>query len=290
MANNLTAAQQTQLENRDSTGQWKQKAHGQAADAAAALGIDDRSRDYVLPGHAGEGTVMPTAAAESLTSPEERQRLEEWYSKMSRHHGVKAAHARLDITDEASGDISAARRRELTDRHDLHAARAAAYRLPPNATRAKLVDGEVTAVYDRDGEGRAFSGVRMKTVDGYDADWVDEAETESRDGAVILDLDIVKGCDAGGENDRQPPEPQRRITMRPVAAGDPITAGDQLYLDAADSEFSSRHGEVFAIDGGSVLLHDDEAQVWTLPRPSVRSGDVWTDNQATLIDPDEPPA
>lgn len=284
MTQNLTPAQQAQLDNRDSSGQFKTKTHGEVADSATALGLDHRSRDYAVPGHAGLGTVMPTAAAEALSSPEERQRLEDWYSKMARHHGVKAGHARLDLTDR----LSTSRRRELTDTHDLHVARAAAYRLPPNATRAKLVDGEVTAVYDRDGEGRDFSGVRMETIDGYDATWVDEAETESRNGAVILDLDRVKGFDASGENERQPPEPQRRITMRPLAAGDQITAGDRLHLDAPASEFSPRTGEVFAIDGANAVLRDDD-EVWTLSRPFVRSGDVWTDNQATLIDPDQTP-
>jgi len=288
MTENLSAAQQAQLDNRDSTGQWKPKTHAQVTAPAEALGLDHRSREYVVPGHAGEGTIMPTASAESLTTPEERQRLEDWYAKMSRHHGVKAGHARMDLSDDVGGSP----RRELIDAHDLHTVRAAAYRLPPNATRAKLLDGEVTAVYDRDGEGRAFTGVSMETIDGYNAGWVDEDETAARDGAVIVDLDGIRGFD-GGEHGRDAPEPQRRISMRPLSAGDQVTVGDQLYLDAsheADDRLPAfLHGEVVTSHGSYVRLLDDDGDDWEVSSSQVRPGIAWTRDQATLIDPDEPP-
>lgn len=41
MAQNLTPAQQTQLENRDSTGQWKTKSHGDVDDTADVLGVSE---------------------------------------------------------------------------------------------------------------------------------------------------------------------------------------------------------------------------------------------------------
>lgn len=41
MTHNLTPAQQTQLENRDSTGQWKTKSHGDVDDTADVLGVSE---------------------------------------------------------------------------------------------------------------------------------------------------------------------------------------------------------------------------------------------------------
>lgn len=40
-ASQLSAAQQTQMDNRDSTGQWKAKTHGGVEDTSGVLGIDD---------------------------------------------------------------------------------------------------------------------------------------------------------------------------------------------------------------------------------------------------------
>ena len=41
MTQSLTPAQQTQIENRDATGQWKSKEHGEADDASDVLGLND---------------------------------------------------------------------------------------------------------------------------------------------------------------------------------------------------------------------------------------------------------
>lgn len=41
MTQNLTAAQQTQLDNRDSTGQWKAKSHSEVEDGADVLGVSE---------------------------------------------------------------------------------------------------------------------------------------------------------------------------------------------------------------------------------------------------------
>ena len=47
MTTTLSPAQQTQIDNRDATGQWKQKAHGEVDEDADILGIDDSEEEAV---------------------------------------------------------------------------------------------------------------------------------------------------------------------------------------------------------------------------------------------------
>ena len=291
---NLSAAQAAQVKNRDDNGKWKQKTHGDVEDGMAVLGVEQRPGEVAA--HPGDGTVMPTDAAEALTTPEERERLEKWYSAMSRHHGTQAGHAMSELPYTEDLDWQDPDFAHEMARHDGHAARAMAYRLPPNATRAAVdPQGNITTVYDRDGEGRAISGVQMNLIGEINPAWVDHGETAARDdGATVLNLDSVRGHDGTPPEPAEVPEPQQRITKRRLRLGERPNVGDKVYLDALDHEddplVTSRHGEATAValDGESQLL-DPEGNSWMLSTTHIRDGNVYTNDQSIAIDPEHAP-
>lgn len=59
MTHTLSPAQQTQLDNRDATGQWKAKEHAEADDASDVLGIDQQETVYSTRDEAFERGLLP---------------------------------------------------------------------------------------------------------------------------------------------------------------------------------------------------------------------------------------
>ncbi|MGO1522879.1 MAG: hypothetical protein ACTHV8_04225 [Nesterenkonia sp.] len=143
MTQSLSPAQQTQMDNRDATGQWKAKTHGEPDPGADPLGL----------GESGQASGL---------SEEERQTLEIDSMDRARYHEAQeeshyeelAGHldddGRLDDSDAYDGrlkDYAAD-----ADRHNAHVASKVAFSAPAEATVARISQGEPPVFYDRNGD------------------------------------------------------------------------------------------------------------------------------------------
>lgn len=144
MTQNLTPAQQAHIDNRDATGQWKQKTHGEVDPGTDPLGLEDSETSGIT------------------LSYEERQVLVNDSMDRARYHEAsEQAHFEElagHLDDDRTFNEAEAYEGQLqdyvadADRHNAYVAAKIAFSAEPEATVARIRKGQPPEFYDRNGD------------------------------------------------------------------------------------------------------------------------------------------
>lgn len=106
MTTTLTPAQQAQLDNRDATGQWQQKAHGEADESADVLGLDAHPAQQSHPVRSDEDLLAPRDAAADVAEVRDAVEGLESGDRQTQVNYTRAM-AKLAATPEGRDEVSA---------------------------------------------------------------------------------------------------------------------------------------------------------------------------------------
>lgn len=245
MTQDLTPAQQTQLENRDATGQWKAKTHGEPDPGTDPLGL-------------GESDAASTA---TLLSEDERQVLQDDSFDRARYHEAseQAHYEELagHLDDDRTFNESDAYDGQLedyaadADRQNAHVAAKIAFSAPAEATVAQISQGEPPVFYDRNGEtveDPEAGGIHTEFHRGSDhrismvpADMRHRQDSDlgGGEGTEWLDLEAARADSdvhhAGGGGVGAPPRSdevkalQTKADLRRLTEDDVVYKGDRVH-------------------------------------------------------------
>lgn len=211
MTENLTAAQQTQLDNRDSAGQWKAKTHADVEDTAGVLGVEARPDS---PSAFDPSDINPLSeSAVDLTGDEEAAIAQGNHHRWD-YHRSQADQIKGDLAFSPGGGDD-----ELVEAARFHQAAQWAYEADPHASFAAFEereDGDHDLVqYNRHGQVLRGDGGAPKRIGVFERARPSSIPREFTTDAG--DFDIKKARAASDDHLETTPRPEFKPWERPAS-------------------------------------------------------------------------